>query len=83
MQFLKTYLRVLKLLGSEKRLATILALCNLALAAAQFAEPMLFGRIIDKLTAGQTEGRTLEWSELAPLIAHEGPAFYAGPLPWG
>ena len=35
MQFLKTYLRVLKLLGSEKRLATILALCNLALAAAQ------------------------------------------------
>ena len=69
MQFLRTYLRVLKLLGSEKRLAIILVLCNLALAGAQFAEPVLFGRIIDKLVSGQAQNRVLQWDELIPLVS--------------
>jgi len=47
MNFVKLYGRVLALLGSEARLGWILALGNVALAAAQFAEPVLFGRIID------------------------------------
>lgn len=47
---IKLYLRVLDLLGKEKRLAWLLAFANLLLAGAQFAEPVLFGRIIDVLT---------------------------------
>jgi len=69
MNFVQTYLRVLKELGSEYRLATVLVLANLALAAAQFAEPILFGRIIDKLAEAQKTDVPLQWEALAPLIA--------------
>jgi len=69
MNFVRTYLRVLKELGSESRLAIILVLANLALAAAQFAEPVLFGRIIDKLAEAQKSDVPLQWETLAPLIA--------------
>jgi hypothetical protein len=40
---------VLRPLGSEIRLGWLLAVANVALAGAQFAEPVLFGRIIDSL----------------------------------
>lgn len=69
MNFVRTYLRVLKELGSESRIAIILVLANLALAAAQFAEPVLFGRIIDKLAEAQKSDVPLQWDALAPLIA--------------
>jgi ATP-binding cassette, subfamily B, beta-glucan exporter len=47
---LRLYTRVLELLGKEARLGWILAVANLLLAAAQFAEPVLFGRIVDTLS---------------------------------
>lgn len=50
MALVRLYLRVLELLGKEARLGWILAVANLALAVAQFAEPVLFGRIIDVLS---------------------------------
>ena len=50
MNFLRLYVRVLKMLGDETRLGWMLALANVSLAAAQFAEPVLFGRIIDVLS---------------------------------
>ena len=53
MNFLKLYSRVLALLGPEARLGWVLAFANVALAAAQFAEPVLFGRIIDTLVKAQ------------------------------
>ncbi len=68
MDFLRTYIRVLKQLAPERNLAYVLVAANLALAAAQFAEPVLFGRIIDKLTTAQSGNRALAWSELTPLI---------------
>jgi glucan exporter ATP-binding protein len=68
MNFLRIYIRVLKELGSEYRLAVVLVLANLALAAAQFAEPVLFGRIIDKLAGAQKEAASVRWEELFPLI---------------
>ena len=43
--------------------------CEVALAAAQFAEPVLFGRIIDSLAHVQGRGRALSWSHLLPLVA--------------
>ena len=50
------YARVLGLLGKETRLGWILAGANLALAGAQFAEPVLFGRIIDVLSGNLSTG---------------------------
>jgi glucan exporter ATP-binding protein len=69
MNFLKLYGRVLVLLGPEGRLGWILAGANVALAAAQFAEPVLFGRIIDALVKGQTAGATPSFTALTPLLA--------------
>src|SRR6266581_2382136 len=69
MKFLKLYGRVLVLLGPEARLGWILAGANVALAAAQFAEPVLFGRIIDALVKGQTAGATPRFEALTPLLA--------------
>jgi ATP-binding cassette, subfamily B, beta-glucan exporter len=45
-----------------------LALANLALAIAQFAEPVLLGRIIDTLTGAQARGAMPEWPRLAMLL---------------
>ena len=53
MNFFRLYSRVLALLKPEARLAWILAIANILLAAAQFAEPVLFGRIIDALVKTQ------------------------------
>ena len=69
MSILRLYGRVLALLGSETRLAWALALGNVALASAQFAEPVLLGRIIDALTGAQTRGEPPAWSQLGPLLA--------------
>jgi ATP-binding cassette, subfamily B, beta-glucan exporter len=68
MNLLRLYARVLSLLGSEGKLAWFLALGNLALAIAQFAEPVLLGRIIDTLTGAQTRGAMPEWPKLAMLL---------------
>jgi len=52
----------------HSRLAVALALANVAVAAAQFAEPLLFGRIIDRLTGAQTQQTTLTMFDLAPML---------------
>jgi ATP-binding cassette, subfamily B, beta-glucan exporter len=69
MNLLRLYGRVLALLGPESVLAWVLALANVALASAQFAEPVLLGRIIDTLTGAQTHGEPPQWSRLAALLA--------------
>lgn len=45
------YLRVLGRLGPERRLGALLVAANTLLAVAAFAEPVLFGRIVDALYA--------------------------------
>jgi ATP-binding cassette subfamily B protein len=69
MNFVRLYGRVLTLLGSEARLGWILAFGNVALAAAQFAEPVLFGRIIDALVRSQAANVAPSFTELTPLLA--------------
>ncbi len=69
MSILRLYGRVLALLGSESRLAWVLALANIALASAQFAEPVLLGRIIDTLTSIPPGGGSPSWSKLGSLLA--------------
>ncbi|MFZ5735476.1 MAG: glucan ABC transporter ATP-binding protein/ permease [Pseudomonadota bacterium] len=56
MSLLRLYTRVLQLLGGEARLGWILAVANLLLATAQFAEPVLFGRIIDVMSGNLATG---------------------------
>ncbi|HWP15675.1 MAG TPA: glucan ABC transporter ATP-binding protein/ permease [Xanthobacteraceae bacterium] len=68
MNFLKLYTRVLRLLGPEARLGWILAIANVALAAAQFAEPILFGRIIDALVKTQGTNAPPDMVALTPLL---------------
>ena len=68
MSFLRIYFRVLDLLAPEARLAGMLALANIALAVAQFVEPVLFGHIIDALSGALPAGVGPAIGALAPLI---------------
>ncbi len=68
MSFVRTYFRVLELLGSEVRLAATLAAANITLAVAQFVEPVLFGRIIDALSGALPAGVWPAALALAPLL---------------
>lgn len=65
---IKLYFRSLKMLGNERPLAALLLLTNLAVAAAQFAEPVLFGWIIDALTKMSQSEATFSWQGLLPLL---------------
>ncbi|PNS07322.1 ATP-binding cassette domain-containing protein [Solilutibacter silvestris] len=51
---LRTYIRALALLARERRLAYLLVLTNLGLAAVFLLEPWFFGRVIDALSAGKS-----------------------------
>lgn len=66
---IRLYGRVLVLLGSDSRVAWTLAVANVALASAQFAEPVLLGRIIDTLTGAQTRGEPPSWPQLSVLLS--------------
>ena len=66
MNLIRIYLRTLGLLAPAARLAWTLAIANLLLAGAQFAEPVLFGRVIDTLS--QTNASGFSWSRLAGLL---------------
>jgi glucan exporter ATP-binding protein len=69
MNLLRLYGRVLGLLGPEAWLGWLLAFANLALSAAMFAEPVLFGRIIDTLAGSQKAGaEPLTFTTLLPLL---------------
>ena len=69
MSLLQLYSRVLGLLGPQKKLGVLLAVANCALAGAMFAEPVLFGRIVDALAGTQAAATTASWPDLAKLIA--------------
>ena len=69
MNIFHLYGRVLALLGPDRRMAWALALGNVALASAQFAEPVLLGRIIDTLTGAQARDVPPSWSQLGALLA--------------
>ena len=66
MSFIALYVRVLRQLGQETRLAAILTAANLVLAIAQFAEPILFGSIVNTLANAQGAGHAPAYADLAP-----------------
>ena len=65
MSSLRIYLRVIGLLRSQAVLAGVLAIANVVIAGTQFAEPVLFGRIIDRLTHGVAAAR---FADVLPLL---------------
>jgi ATP-binding cassette subfamily B protein len=65
---LRTYLRLWSQLGGERRVAAVLWVANIVLAASQFAEPILFGRVIDALARPREPGHPLTFRELMPLV---------------
>ena len=69
MSILRLYARVLGLLGPQIELGWLLAFANVLLATTQFAEPVLFGRIIDALAHAQGGGPGFSWPPLLPLVA--------------
>ncbi len=70
MPFFRLYARAFAQLSAAKGPAIVLGLANILVAAAQFAEPVLLGRIVDVLTAARTASRAPLWREVgAPLAA--------------
>jgi ATP-binding cassette subfamily B protein len=69
MKLVRIYLRVLALLAPNAVFAWTLAIANLALAATQFAEPVLFGKVVDALSSAQTVGADTIWPRLVWLLA--------------
>ena len=69
MNFLRLYGRVLERLGPDSRLGWSLAFANVALAVAQFAEPVLFGRVVNVLTHVQPNDASAAWSSLLLLLS--------------
>lgn len=62
------YSRALDLLGSDRRLGWILAFANVTLACAIFAEPILFGRVIDALSLAPRTAVSETWLTIWPLL---------------
>ena len=69
MKLVRIYLRVLSLLAPNAAFAWTLALANLTLATTQFAEPVLFGKVVDALSSVQTVGSDSIWPRLVMLLA--------------
>ncbi|MGA7389585.1 MAG: glucan ABC transporter ATP-binding protein/ permease [Pseudolabrys sp.] len=68
MSFLRLYGRVLEKLGHDGRLGWFLALANVVLALVQFAEPVLFGRVINVLASAQANKESADWQYLWLLL---------------
>src|SRR6516164_6648484 len=68
MAFIRLYLRVLGLLRAEAKLAVTLGLANIALAGAQFVEPVLLGRIVDALSGTLPAGLAAAAPTLTPIV---------------
>jgi glucan exporter ATP-binding protein len=68
MRFIKTYGRVIGLLGRDLRIAGFLAFANLMVAGLQFLDPVLFGRVVNLLTKSDKLPQSQMWHEAAILL---------------
>lgn len=69
MYFLRLYARVLGQLRPVWQASLALVAANLGLAFAQFAEPWLFGRVVDRLAGAQGAGGPPKWEDVGPWLA--------------
>lgn len=68
MEFFRVYGRVIGLLRAEKGLAIVLAISNVAVAALQFYEPVLFGQVIDLLTTARDKPVDVLWRDAREIL---------------
>ena len=68
MEFLRVYGRVLALLRDERWLAVWLAIANIAVAALQFYEPVLFGKVVDLLSNAKNQTSEALWTDTRSLL---------------
>ena len=68
MEFFRVYRRVIGLLRAERGLAIMLALANVAVAALQFYEPVLFGKVVDLLSSARDKPVDVLWSDARDLL---------------
>src|SRR5271167_5098922 len=68
MRFLKTYGRVLGLLGRDIRVAGFLAFANLMVAGLQFLDPVLFGRVVNLLARSDQLPHGEMWHQATMLL---------------
>jgi ATP-binding cassette subfamily B protein len=69
MRFLSVYARVLRLLRPDRFVAIGLALANLVVIGLQFAEPVLFGKVINLLTISDAMSRAAVFRQAEILLA--------------
>ena len=62
------YKRVLRQLGPDQRTGWGLAITNVCLAITLFAEPILFGRVIDTLSKSAMQSNAQLWDRVVPLL---------------
>ena len=68
MEFFRVYGRVIGLLRAEKRLAITLAIANVVVAALQFYEPVLFGKVIDLLSTARDKPVDVLWQDAREIL---------------
>jgi ATP-binding cassette subfamily B protein len=68
MGFLQVYARALAKLGPDSSLGWLLALANVAVTIALFAEPVLFGSVINVLAVAQADSASADWAKLWWLV---------------
>jgi ATP-binding cassette subfamily B protein len=68
MEFFRVYGRVIGLLHAERGLAITLAIANIAVAALQFYEPVLFGKVVDLLATAKEKTTEVLWQEARELL---------------
>jgi ATP-binding cassette subfamily B protein len=78
MRFLRTYSRVILMLGRDIRVAAMLSFANLMVAGLQFLDPVLFGRVIDLLARATNLPPDELWSRAAQLLGFWGAVGVAG-----
>jgi len=69
MRFLRVCGRVLGILGRDLRIAALLGGANLLVAALQFIDPMLFGRVVSLLARSDTLAPHMLWAQAVGLLA--------------
>ena len=78
MRFLRTYSRVVLLLGRDLRVAVMLSFGNLMVAGLQFLDPVLFGRVIDMLASAAGLPADQLWGRAVTLLGFWGAVGVAG-----
>jgi glucan exporter ATP-binding protein len=68
MEFFRVYGRVIGLLRDERGLAIMLAFANVAVAALQFYEPVLFGKVVDLLSNAKSESNEELWANARTIL---------------